>query len=73
MQKWLANYERVRHSKQPNESWVSSKYPIQDMHWTELQHLYLPELKMDWGQAVSALKYSVTYLRGPDKYNNHIN
>ena len=58
MQSWLATYERRRHSKRHNESWISSKYPIQEMHWTELQQLYLPELKMNWGQAVSALTKS---------------
>jgi len=26
------------------------------MHWQELQQLYLPELNMRWGPAVSALK-----------------
>jgi hypothetical protein len=56
MQRWLRNYERLRHSKQPNESWVSSKYPIEGMHWTELQQLYLPELKMCWGPACNSLK-----------------
>jgi hypothetical protein len=56
MRTWLTNYERLRHSKQPNESWISSKYDIQGMHWQELQQLYLPELNMRWGPAVSALK-----------------
>ena len=56
MQRWLRNYENLRHSKQPNESWVSSKYPIEGMHWTELQQLYLPELKMCWGPACNSLK-----------------
>jgi hypothetical protein len=56
MRKWLVNYERLRHSKRPNESWISSRYDIQGMHWQELQQLYLPELNMRWGPAVSALK-----------------
>jgi hypothetical protein len=56
MQKWIEDYEKRRHSKQPNESWVSSKYPIEGMHWTELQQLYLPELKMCWGPACNSLK-----------------
>jgi hypothetical protein len=57
MRKWLLNYERQRHSKQnkePNDSWISSKYDTQNMHWQELQQLYLPELNMRWGPAVSA-------------------
>src|SRR5262249_13357637 len=58
MRKWLINYERVRHSKQPNESWISSKYDIQGMHWQELQQIFLPNLNMNFGQAVSALKKS---------------
>src|SRR5215469_322306 len=58
MQKWLANYERLRHSKQPNESWISSKYDIQGMHWQELQQIFLPDLNMNFGQAISALKKS---------------
>jgi hypothetical protein len=58
MQKWLMNYERLRHSKEPNESWISSKYDIEGMPWQELQQLYLPELKMCWGPACSALKKS---------------
>src|SRR5215831_5361049 len=56
MQLWIRDYERSRHSKRPNESWISSRYDIQDMHWQELQQLYLPELNMRWGPAVSALK-----------------
>jgi hypothetical protein len=56
MWKWLVNYERLRHSKRLNESWISSRYDTQGMHWQELQQLYLPELNMRWGPAVSALK-----------------
>lgn len=56
MQRWLRNYENLRHSKQPNESWVSSKYPSEGMHWRELQQIFLPGLNMNWGQACSALK-----------------
>src|SRR5215467_4266062 len=56
MQLWLRDYERSRHLKRPNESCISSRYDIQGMHWQELQQLYLPELNMRWGPAVSALK-----------------
>ncbi|MGA9153877.1 MAG: hypothetical protein WBZ36_25130 [Candidatus Nitrosopolaris sp.] len=59
MQKWIEDYEKTRHSKQPKESnpgWVSSKYPIESMHWQELQQLYLPTLGLNWGQACSSLK-----------------
>lgn len=59
MQKWLINYERMRHSKkpkEPNESWVSSKYDIQNMSWKEISEIYLPEIDMRFGSACSALK-----------------
>ena len=56
MREWLVNYERLRHSKPSNKSWISSRYDIQGMHWQELQQLYLPELNMRWGPAVNALK-----------------
>lgn len=59
IQLWLRNYENLRHSKNPkerNEFWTSSKYPIENMSWQELQELYLPEVKMRFGPAVSALK-----------------
>jgi hypothetical protein len=56
MLKWLVNYERQRHSKEPNEFWISSKYDIQGLHWQELQQIYLPELKMCWGPACNSLR-----------------
>ncbi len=56
MQLWLRDYERSRHSKQPNESWISSKYDIQGLPWQELQQIYLPELGMCWGPACYLLK-----------------
>ena len=59
MRRWLQDYESRRSSKnpkEPNEHWVSSKYDTQNMHWTELQQLYLPELGMCWGPACSSLK-----------------
>lgn len=59
MQRWLRNYDRLRLDPDtPNESWVSSKYDIEGMHWTELQQIYLPELGMCWGPACSALRKS---------------
>jgi hypothetical protein len=57
MQLWLRDYERSRHSKQPNESWVSSKYDTQ-LPWKVLQQTYIPSLHMNWGQCCSALKRS---------------
>ena len=60
--KWLHAYELRRSSKNPkelkehNEKWISSKYDIQNMHWTELQQLYLPDLGMCWGPSCNSLK-----------------
>ena len=65
MQLWLQNYERSRHSKQqkePKESWISSKYDTQG-HWQEVQQIWIPELQMNWGKAVSALRKSWTAYR----------
>jgi hypothetical protein len=59
MQRWLRDYDRLRLDPDaPNESWVSSKYDIEGMHWTELQQIFLPELEMCWGPACSALRKS---------------
>ena len=57
MDRWLRIYDNLR-TKAPNhnEGWTSTIYDIQGMHWQELQQLYLPELNMRWGPAVSALK-----------------
>jgi hypothetical protein len=52
MQLWLRDYERLRlNPDAPNESWTSSKYDIECMHWTELQQIFLPALEMCWGPA----------------------
>ena len=59
MQRWLRNYENSRHSKnpkEPNEFWTSSKYPIENMDWRQVQQIYIPELDCHWGGACSALK-----------------
>lgn len=64
MTRWLQSYEKRRHSrrnskqhlKEPNESWISSKYDLQGMDWQTLQQMYLPELKMCFGPACNSLK-----------------
>ena len=64
MTRWLQNYEKRRHSrrnskqhlKEPNESWISSKYDLQGTDWQTLQQMYLPELKMCFGPACNSLK-----------------
>jgi hypothetical protein len=46
MQRWLRNYENSRHSKnpkEPNEFWTSSKYPIENMDWRQVQQIYIQE------------------------------
>ena len=33
-----------------NEGWNSTKYPeIENMHWSEVAEIFLPELNMKWG------------------------
>src|SRR5215469_14540893 len=64
MTRWLQSYEKRRHSrrnskqhlKEPNESWISSKYDLQGTDWQTLQQMYLPELKMCFGPACNSLK-----------------
>lgn len=66
MQKWLKNYENLRHSKEKetNELWISSKgYDTQNMPREELQKLWIPGLKMTYGATVSALTKSWTAYR----------
>jgi hypothetical protein len=45
-----------------SESWISSKYDTQG-HWQEVQQIWIPELQMNWGRAVSALRKSWTAYR----------
>lgn len=58
MHKWLENYERTRHTREPwtKEMWISSKYDFQSMDWQDLQNLYLPEIRMRFGPACNKLK-----------------
>ena len=59
MQRWIRNYERRRHlPREPSEFWSSTKYDIQGSHWEEMQQTYIPELRMCFGPACSALKRS---------------
>jgi hypothetical protein len=53
MQLWLRDYERSRHSKQPNESWQSSKYDFSD---PDVRLEYVPEMGCSVGGCISALK-----------------
>jgi hypothetical protein len=47
MQLWLRDYERSRHSKQPNESWAQSKFG--NLPWREAREIWLPEVNMTVG------------------------
>jgi hypothetical protein len=53
MQLWLRDYEARRHSKQPNESWQSSKYDFSDPY---VRLEYVPEMGCSVGGCISALK-----------------
>jgi len=53
MQLWLRVYERSRHSKQPNESWQSSKYDFSDPY---VRLEYVPEMGCSVGGCISGLK-----------------
>jgi hypothetical protein len=56
--RWITSYEKSRHkqSRVPNESWISNKYDFQNTPWKILQKTYVPELKMNIGSAISAIK-----------------
>ena len=56
MTAWLRRYDRMRHTNEINESWHSDKYPIEGLHWRELQRIYVEDLQMTWGSACSAIK-----------------
>jgi len=53
---WLKSYERERHSNEPNESWISSRFDIQGLGWRAASEIYLPELRMTLGKACNSLK-----------------
>src|SRR5437016_12963264 len=55
MRKWLVNYERLRHSKRLNESWISTKYDFTDPN---VRLEYVPEMRCSVGGCISALKGS---------------
>jgi len=59
MNKWLHNYENSRHSSgpgQPSQAWASSKYDTQNMTWSEISQIYLPEIGLTFGAAINSLK-----------------
>jgi hypothetical protein len=54
MQLWLRDYERSRHSKQPNESWAQSKFG--NLPWREAREIWLPEVNMTVGVTWNRLR-----------------
>jgi hypothetical protein len=56
--RWITSYDKSRHkhSRVPNESWISTKYDFQNTPWKILQKTYVPELRMNIGAAISAIK-----------------
>jgi hypothetical protein len=66
--RWIRHYDAIRTNPDalPNhkEGWTSTKYPeIENMHWSEIAAIYVPELQMRWGSACSALKKSWFHLK----------
>ena len=42
MTAWIRKYEQMRHNPDEiNESWHSTKYPIEGLHWADLQQIYV--------------------------------
>jgi hypothetical protein len=67
MMHWISSYEEKRHNsrlnpKRPKEGWTSNKFDL-GMPWRDLQQTFLPEVQMQVGQAISALKRSWTAYR----------
>ena len=59
----IRQYDRIRMGGAISEGWVSEKFPIQDMGWSAMKGVYIPELSMSFGQACSALKKSWRHYR----------
>src|SRR5215831_16897569 len=51
--RWIKSYEK-RRFKEPNESWICSKYGIMD--WREAREIYLPSIGVNVGVAWNSLK-----------------
>ena len=54
MRKWIEGYGHRRLSRQPNESWLNSKYG--NMDWREARQIYLPSIGVNVGVAWNWLK-----------------
>jgi hypothetical protein len=74
MDRWIRHYDAIRTNPDAlpnrNEGWVSTKYPIEGMHWSEIAEIPLPELGMKWGAACSSLKKSWWSYKMTKKYGS---
>jgi hypothetical protein len=72
--RWIRHYDAIRTNPDgvpnQNEGWISSKYPIENMHWSEIADIFLPELGIKWGAACSSLKKSWWSYKMAKKYGN---
>jgi hypothetical protein len=58
-------------------NWISSRYDFENGHWTDIADIFVPELNMKIGSAISALRKSWApiiksreELVGPMKFTN---
>jgi hypothetical protein len=72
--RWIRHYDAIRTNPDgvpnQNEGWISSKYPIEGMHWSEIADIFLPELGIKWGAACSSLKKSWWSYKMSKKYGS---
>ena len=54
-----SNFKEPKKPREPqfkydnnSELWQSTKYPIESMHHDEVKQIWLPSLRMNWGQAI---------------------
>jgi hypothetical protein len=70
--RWIRQYDNFRTNPDAvnKEGWTSTKYPIENMHWSEIADIFLPEIQMKWGAACSSLKKSWWSYKMSKKYGN---
>jgi hypothetical protein len=76
MDRWIRHYDNLRTNPDGlpnrNEGWTSSKYPIENMHWSEIADIFLPELGIKWGAACSSLRKSWFAYKMVGKYGSRL-
>ena len=55
---WMLGYGTMTRSGTPSEVWHSRKFALDGLSWSDIRDIWVPELGMSWGQAISALKKS---------------